>query len=125
MNKILVLILVSIVPATTFASEPFYDVHCKVVDQLENKVLVSGNFTVSTLMKDTTVIDVQPYEILVGAALFQYPDGEISEQIRLTIKKHGKIAAQSLTDFDPKKPRHVRLARNQNSPEITCKPKAN
>lgn len=108
----------------SFAAPAHYTVHCSVADkQPATKVLADGDFEVYS-NKDVTVANVPPYEMIVGVSEVRPQTGEAMPIIFLTIKKHGKVVAQSMSDFDAKKPGNVNLWKNLNSPLISCRPHA-
>lgn len=99
-----------------------FKVKCGVSHQ--DKVLADGEFTVSS-MDDQTVYKDSTSEYLVGVSQVEFADGETSPLILLTIRKRGKMAAQSMSDFDAKKPGNVNLTLNYKSPWFNCRPVAN
>lgn len=121
MRTFLFFVFISI-PTWAVAAPAVYTVHCSVSGgPPADKVLADNDFVVSS-NKDVTVARDGAFEMTVGVSEVRPPNGDIQPLILLTIKKHGKVVAHSMTDFDAKKPGNVNLWKNQNSPRISCRP---
>jgi len=117
------LVILALFTVNAIAAPAVYTVHCSVFDkQPATKVYVDDDFVVSS-NRDVTLYKAGSTKYIVGVSEVRPPSGPITPLIFLTIEKHGKMAAQSMSDFDAQKPGNVNLWQDYQTPGISCRPK--
>lgn len=119
MKNLLLASFLALAPALVNATPSTWKVQCSL--GTTSKVIVDGEYLVSS-MKNVTVYKDKTYAYELGVSHVERPNGERSPILFLTIFKKGKMAAQSMTDFDAQKPANANLTLNYKLPWFSCRP---